>query len=46
VLDLLREENYYLASYAEYDRMVKERERRERQKERMYKDLQENGRTR
>jgi hypothetical protein len=46
VLDLLREENYYLASYAEYDRMLKERERRERQKERMYKDLQGNGGTR
>jgi hypothetical protein len=46
VLELLREEDYYLTSYQEYDKFVKERDKKARQVERKYKNLYERARTR
>jgi hypothetical protein len=46
VLELLREEDYYLTSYQEYDKFVKERDKKARQVERKYKNLYEGARTR
>jgi hypothetical protein len=46
VLELLREQDYYLTSYEEYDRLMKEREKKQRETERKFKSLYEGARTR
>lgn len=46
VLELLREEDYYLTSYQDYDKFMKEQDRKARETERKFKSLYERTTTR